>query len=542
MVDIGAFQSSLVVESNAGSVVTDASTMTLPGAVALADQFARSSITFDPTAFATQETITLTGNQLELSNTALRTTIAGPASGVTISGGGISRVFQVDNSVTAVLSGLTITGGSTDGSGGAVYNDGTLTLGRCTISGNTAAGGGGGGMFDLGTATLSNCTISGNSAVTGGGIELSGAGATLNLTNCTIAGNNGIDGGGVTNALGTLNLADCTISGNDAQFGGGVDSIGTNSLIGTIVAGNTHGSAANDLEGSFTGSYNLIGIGGSGRTDEDESVDPADHNLVNIADPLLAPLRNHGGLTETMPLLPGSPAIGAGTAISGISNDQRGVARPASNPDIGAFQDQGFSITIIGSSSESAPVGQPFAQSLEVQVISLAGDPVAGGAVTFTPPTSGASANLGSPPEAGTQTVTIGPRGGLTTIAATANDIAGSYAVTATASGIAAPVQFDLTNTDQPTVFSNLVGPTITYGTPSVSLRNHPRGLDPAHRRRRHHHGRRRRPNRPRSTPAATSRPPSVPQAWEWPIRLIPSHTPIRPTATLPGSPTPAKR
>ena len=55
-----------------------------------------SSITFDPTVFATPQTITLTGTQLELSNTSETETITGPAAGVTVSGGGLSRVFQVD--------------------------------------------------------------------------------------------------------------------------------------------------------------------------------------------------------------------------------------------------------------------------------------------------------------------------------------------------------------------------------------------------------------------------------------------------------------
>ena len=70
------------------------------------------TITFDPTVFATPQTITLTGSQLELSNTTGTETITGPAAGVTVSGGGTSRVFQVDAGVTASISGLTITGGT----------------------------------------------------------------------------------------------------------------------------------------------------------------------------------------------------------------------------------------------------------------------------------------------------------------------------------------------------------------------------------------------------------------------------------------------
>ena len=44
--------------------------------------------------------------------------------------------------------------------------------------------------------------------------------------------------------------------------------------------------------------------------------------------PDLAPLGNYGGPTQTMPPLPGSPAIGAGSvAANTFSTDQRGYAR-----------------------------------------------------------------------------------------------------------------------------------------------------------------------------------------------------------------------
>ena len=69
------------------------------------------TIVFDKTVFKTPQTITLTGGQLELSNTTGTETIMGPKAGVTVNAGGNSRVFQVDGGVTASISGLTITGG-----------------------------------------------------------------------------------------------------------------------------------------------------------------------------------------------------------------------------------------------------------------------------------------------------------------------------------------------------------------------------------------------------------------------------------------------
>ena len=69
------------------------------------------TINFSPTVFASLQTITLTGTQLTLSNTNGTQTITGPAAGVTVSGGGLSRVFHFNTGVMASLSGLTITGG-----------------------------------------------------------------------------------------------------------------------------------------------------------------------------------------------------------------------------------------------------------------------------------------------------------------------------------------------------------------------------------------------------------------------------------------------
>ncbi len=131
-----------------------------------------SAISFDPAVFATQETITLAGSQLELSDTVLTTSITGPAAGVIVSGGGLSSVFKVDPGVTASISGMRITGGNTAGNGGGLYNDGgNVTLTNCTVSDNSAGYRGGGGGIDTvaqGTTTLTDCTVSGNTAFAGG--------------------------------------------------------------------------------------------------------------------------------------------------------------------------------------------------------------------------------------------------------------------------------------------------------------------------------------------------------------------------------------
>jgi len=151
------------------------------------------TITFDPTVFATPQTITLGGTQLELSDTTGTETITGPAAGVTISGNFASRVFQVVPNVSASISGLTIADGSS-ANGAGLINGGTLTMTNCTVSGNFSnySTGGGAGLSNSGTLTMTNCTVSGNFDYNNGGLSNSG---TLTLTNCTVSGKVPYSGG-----------------------------------------------------------------------------------------------------------------------------------------------------------------------------------------------------------------------------------------------------------------------------------------------------------------------------------------------------------
>ena len=204
----------------------DQSAGSLHWAVTQANQVAgAATISFDPTLFSTPQTITLTGSQLELSNTTGVETILAPAAPLTISGGGLSRVFQIDQSVSASLSGLIITAGWA-GSGGGILDLGNLTLNSSTIS-NSIAGSNGGGLFvgnGTSSATLTDCIISGNAShggYGGGGIYSQG---TTVLTDCTINANTAQrGGGGIYIGLQQTTLTNVTISGNSAGWGGGVN-------------------------------------------------------------------------------------------------------------------------------------------------------------------------------------------------------------------------------------------------------------------------------------------------------------------------------
>src|SRR5262249_34319457 len=124
-VDVGAFESnfdtppietpSLVVTTAEDDVVNKIDGLTsLREAIAYANTLpGANEITFDPTVFATHRTIPLIGGPLAMIDAAT-TTIVPPAAGVTISGNNASRVFFIDTSASAALSGLTITGGSAE--------------------------------------------------------------------------------------------------------------------------------------------------------------------------------------------------------------------------------------------------------------------------------------------------------------------------------------------------------------------------------------------------------------------------------------------
>ena len=61
------------------------------------------------------------------------------------------------------------------------------------------------------------------------------------------------------------------------------------------------------------------------------------------SDPMLAPLANNGGATFTHALLPGSPAVDAGSNVAGLTRDQRGsgyVREFGAAADIGAYESQ----------------------------------------------------------------------------------------------------------------------------------------------------------------------------------------------------------
>lgn len=210
----------------------------------------------------------------------------------------------------------------------AIYNYGTLTILNDTIDGNSGYLGGG-IIMRAGGATISNSTFTRNvSTSTGGGVYNDG---TVTVTNSTFVDNIAGSAGGAIYNNGALNIAGSTIFRNTASFpgGGGLFNNVSATLRNTIVANNT-GSAGTNCYGTITNGGNNIDSGATcGWASSSGS--------MSNANPLFAPLGNYGGSTQTMGLLPGSPAYDTANPTYCTSTDQRGFSR-FGNCDIGAFE------------------------------------------------------------------------------------------------------------------------------------------------------------------------------------------------------------
>jgi parallel beta-helix repeat protein len=309
------------------------------------------------------------------------------------------RVFLIAAGATVSIRDLTIRHGNARldrvrwRCGGGIANEGTLTVESCVINDNTGNNGGGIWSYN-GSLTVINCSIHHNTADRiapdgyedgfGGGIELEGKdaltvinstihdneaksqgggiyvayGGTATLTNCTVSGNESTTYGGGLYVMGVAHLTHCTVVNNlgraeraagqiaervrkdHLRAGGGVYVMGTLHMTNSIVANNGKG----DCNLSQPDAYGTRGRLG---TNQSNLVGDGDCDAAYSGDPLLGPLADNGGTTQTHALLSGSPAIDAIPATgSTLDTDQRGLPRPVAcaSPetpaDLGAFEVQ----------------------------------------------------------------------------------------------------------------------------------------------------------------------------------------------------------
>jgi hypothetical protein len=321
----------------------------------------------------------------------------------------------------------------------------------------------GGAVFSMyGTVTVVDSTFTNNDADGGLGVDNSpgsldpGSGA----------------GGAIFNLDGSLSLSDDTlaadsVSGNDfsnfTRFAtGGVELY--NLAFGATPTGSTANAtvtvvnsilgAAADPTGGLFNNTNGSASGLATVNEAGPNIIPTSFSLGTgtgitgttplTSNPMLAVLGSYGGLTQTMAVLPGSPAIDAGSNAAiptGTTTDQRGAPRIFNvTVDLGAFEGQGYTLTATNT-PQSANVNTAFALPLQVTLTeNFAHDPLPGATIVFLAPASGASATFSSP--------AVTNANGQTSVTATANGIAGGpYNVTAEDAGPAADkALFSLTN------------------------------------------------------------------------------------------------
>ena len=362
---------------------------------AIADACPGGTITFDP-ALAGQ--MLILGSRLDIDKDL---TIDGSAlaSKISISGNNSVGVLYVYPGVTAVINSLMIENGKSgqgagisnrgrltvidsllsgnqtefdptvvgEGYGGAIYsgNEGSLTVIHSVFTENTGSRGGaiycewgtmtvinstflsnhvtsqfsyGGAIFDGCDSTIDSSTFSSNSAAYAGGAILSAMVNPLVITNSTFYGNTAVNSAGGIANYGGLTVINSTFSHNSSSMGGAIRNGmgGVLSLRNSILA-NSVGTAdciKSESTLEIENINNLIQTTGS-------DVHSCGVSLFS-SNPLLGALQDNSGLTETMALGAGSPAIDAGSDANCPVYDQRGVARPQDDHcDLGAYEAQG---------------------------------------------------------------------------------------------------------------------------------------------------------------------------------------------------------
>lgn len=156
------------------------------------------------------------------------------------------RLFDVAFGASLTLQDLTLQGGLASGyqtvaSGGAIFNQGNLTLEGVTIQNNTALGytdmffrragdAAGGGVYSSGALTMTGCTLQNNWAIGGRGVSAalsipSGPTTGPDTYLPSSPGGRGY-GGALYVAGGTASITDCSFLGNTAQGGDGGNKYG----------------------------------------------------------------------------------------------------------------------------------------------------------------------------------------------------------------------------------------------------------------------------------------------------------------------------
>jgi len=236
---------------------------------------------------------------------------------------------------------------TTGGLGGALWLSDCIVneIYNCTFKNNTSDLGGAVGLFTNRAFTFRNCTFNNNTANQAGALFFGGS-ATLNITNCTFAANIANQYGGAlavpTNTI-PVNITNCTFANNQANNPGNGQSGAIHSANNTPPNNTVTIKNTIFFNNTVTNPWNVWKHCNANLNDGGNNIffpENAGGRCVAtanplIVDPLLSPLSDNGGPTQTMALQAGSPAINAGSGCTTL--DQRGATR-VGNCDIGAFE------------------------------------------------------------------------------------------------------------------------------------------------------------------------------------------------------------
>ena len=210
--------------------------------------------------------------------------------GGTLTGGlTAAQGAQLYNEGTTVISNVAMARNTATDKGGAIFNSddktgakGDLTLNNVDLKGNNANFGG--AIWNEGTLTVNGGSFEGNTAATAAGAIYNAAGATLTVDGVTFANNSSNNvAGAINNRDGTVIITNSTFKGNSVptsaggaiyNASGNLSTLGTITITGSTFEGNTagHGGAVwNGSDGkveiadsTFKGNTALAGIGQGG--------------------------------------------------------------------------------------------------------------------------------------------------------------------------------------------------------------------------------------------------------------------------------------
>ena len=272
------------------------------------------TIRFDPALSGGTFELNIGIGSLAPSTQSLRITGEDLPDGLTLSATDLDRLFLLDD-VTLTVDSLNLVEGNNSEGGSAFLVDAgsRLVLDQVTIASCEGGAGGGGAILNNGSVSITNSTFLENTADLGGAIFNTGSGAKLTVINSTFARNSApapfAGGGAIANSLGLVVIRHCTFVGNSTGNVGGaiLNDSGILDVSESLFGGNTAPGGGPDFEG---------GISDSGG------------NAFDVPLSQLMPFGDYGGPTPVQPLKPTSPANGTASRRTLPAFDQRGPGFP----------------------------------------------------------------------------------------------------------------------------------------------------------------------------------------------------------------------